>query len=85
MMALLKVVYWSTPKSEKDFAVVISSMIDSPKWTLRPWRVTIEAQLNSWGMYVPGVSSSSEMVEMKKFKGDDFLRTTKSCTTASRN
>ena len=88
-MALLKVLDWSTRCPEKEFSVVIASMINTPKWTLRPWRVTIEAQLSSWGMYIPGVSTSSEMVEMKNFKGHNHLHTAKlhssTCTNCDKS
>lgn len=43
-------------------------MISVPKWTLRPWKTTMESQLGSWTMYIPGVGSSNEMKEMKSFK-----------------
>lgn len=40
---------------------------------MRPWRTSIESQLSSWSMYLPGVSASSEIVEVKKFKGGYVL------------
>ena len=48
-------------------------MVDSPKWSMRPWRTSIESQLSSWSMYLPGVSASSEIIEVKKFKGGYVL------------
>ena len=48
---------------------MIEVMAATPKWTLRPWRTSLETQLNSWAMYMPGMSTSPEIVEMKKFKG----------------
>lgn len=48
---------------------MITVMAETPKWTLRPWKVTVEKQLNSWSMYVPGQSTTPEMLEMKRFKG----------------
>ena len=47
---------------------MLEMMTTAPKWTLRPWKVTMENQLNSWSMYIPGVSSSNEVQEMKNFK-----------------
>lgn len=55
--------------SEQEFANMITEMAETPKWTLRPWRSTVEKQLNSWSMYVPGQSNTPEMLEMKRFKG----------------
>jgi hypothetical protein len=48
---------------------MITEMAETPKWTLRPWKSTVEKQLNSWSMYVPGQSNTPEMLEMKRFKG----------------
>ena len=54
--------------TENQFKKMLEMMTTSPKWTLRPWKATMENQLNSWSMYIPGVSSSSEVKEMKHFK-----------------
>mmetsp|Transcript_29935 Transcript_29935/g.28616 ORF Transcript_29935/g.28616 Transcript_29935/m.28616 type:complete len:204 (-) Transcript_29935:351-962(-) len=53
---------------EGQFIQMLEMMTKAPKWTLRPWRTTLETQLSSWNMYVPGVSQSKEIVEMKMFK-----------------
>lgn len=53
---------------EKQFTQMLEMMISVPKWTLRPWKTTMESQLGSWTMYIPGVGSSNEMKEMKSFK-----------------
>jgi hypothetical protein len=55
---------------ENQFEKMLEQMIATePKnWTLRPWKKTMEDQLNGWIMYVPGVSSTSEVKEIKHFK-----------------
>jgi len=55
---------------EKQFEKMLEQMMATePKnWTLRPWKKTMEDQLNGWIMYVPGVSSTSEVKEIKHFK-----------------
>jgi signal recognition particle GTPase len=53
---------------EKQFAKMIDLMLNTDDWTLRPWRTTMQNQLDSWTMYIPGVSSSTEVKEMKNFK-----------------
>jgi signal recognition particle GTPase len=55
-------------KKENQFKDMITTMVKSPKWTLRVWRATMTDQLGSWTMYVPGVSSSEEVKEIKNFK-----------------
>jgi signal recognition particle GTPase len=42
-------------------------MTQNSKWTYRLWQETIKKQLSSWTMYIPGVSSSAEMTEVKIF------------------
>ena len=60
-------------KIGQQFMKMIELMISTPNWTLRPWKTTLESQLNSWVMrLVPGVSSSTEGKEIAKFKG--FLK-----------
>lgn len=48
----------------------MSDMVNAPKWSLKNWRLTIDAQLNSWALYFPGVAGSKEIVEIKIFKGE---------------
>ena len=55
-------------RKEKQFKEMLDSMIKAPKWTLRNWKATMDAQLDSWTMWVPGVSSSNEVKELKSFK-----------------
>lgn len=42
---------------ENQFMKMIDLMCNSPKWTLRMWKSTMDEQLNSWLMYVPGMVS----------------------------
>ena len=53
---------------DQKFSDMIDKMISTPKWSFRPWRDTMESQLNSWTMYLPGVGSSTEAKELKNFK-----------------
>ena len=53
---------------EKQFQEMMDMMTSVPKWSLKPWKKTMDSQLNSWMMYVPGVSSSDEVKEIKEFK-----------------
>jgi hypothetical protein len=42
---------------EKQFMKMIELMVNQPKWTLRLWKGTMDEQLNSWLMYIPGMVS----------------------------
>ena len=53
---------------EKQFAQMLEMMTSTTKWSLKPWKTTMDTQLDSWMMYVPGVSSSDEVQEIKQFK-----------------
>ena len=53
---------------DKKFAEMLEKMVSVPQWTFRPWRETMDNQLSSWTMYIPGVGSSSEAQELKSFK-----------------
>lgn len=53
---------------DKQFLALVESMVSSERWTLRAWRSTLGDQLNSWLMYIPGLSSSNEVQQMKSFK-----------------
>ena len=53
---------------EVKFAEMLEKMVATPKWTFRPWRDTMQSQLSSWTMYLPGVGSSTEAQELKGFK-----------------
>jgi len=53
---------------EKQFQEMLNMMTSETKWSLKPWKKTMDTQLDSWMMYVPGVSSSEEVQEIKGFK-----------------
>jgi len=48
-------------------------MLESKKWTFRPWKQVLETQLGSWMLYIPGMSNTSEVKEIKKLKGIVFF------------
>lgn len=54
---------------DKEFLKMLDMMAGSAKWTIRPWKESMESQLGSWSMYIPGVSSSTDVEQLKKFKG----------------
>ncbi len=47
---------------------MVETMVTTPTWTLRSWRGTMEKQLDSWMMYIPGMSGSTEVKMLKNFK-----------------
>jgi len=57
-----------TGDSEKRFTGMLEVMLSGEKWSLRPWKKTIDDQLNSWIMYVPGMKDSHETKELSAFK-----------------
>lgn len=54
---------------EQKFEDMIKTMLEQPKWTLGSWKVMLQGQLNSWMMYIPGVSGSGDVPQLKRFKG----------------
>lgn len=54
---------------EKNFQKMMDSMLANPDWTLRPWKQIMEDQLSSWLMYIPGMSNSKDVAELKGLKG----------------
>jgi hypothetical protein len=48
---------------------MMESMLSNEKWSLRPWKKTLEDQLGSWLMYVPGMKNTAETKELTAFKG----------------
>lgn len=54
---------------DKRFASMLETMLSGEKWSLRPWKKTLEDQLSSWLMYVPGMKDSSETKELNAYKG----------------
>jgi hypothetical protein len=53
---------------EDKFTSMIKIMIDNKKWTMKPWKATMDNTLSGWTMYIPGVSSSTEATELKSMK-----------------
>lgn len=53
---------------EKQFKDMIVAMTATPHWTYRAWAKSMENQLSSWTMYIPGVGNSPEVTELKKFQ-----------------
>ena len=47
---------------------MVDTMLAHPNWTFRPWKQIMEEQLNGWMMYIPGMSSSQDVKEMKGMK-----------------
>lgn len=59
----------TTKKIEKSkdekFAAMLDSMIKNKTWSMRPWKDSLKDALSGWTMYIPGVSSSAEVGELK--------------------
>jgi hypothetical protein len=55
---------------EKQFQKMLDTMVKEEKWTFRLWKGVIEDQLSSWLMYIPGVSGSKDVEDMKGLKGE---------------
>lgn len=53
---------------EKKFTTLMATMLSGEKWSLRQWKKTMEDQLNSWVMYVPGMRSSAQVQDLTTFK-----------------
>ena len=54
---------------EKQFQEMLKSMTEGKDWTLRSWKDSIGKQMNSWMMYIPGMSSSNDVKKLQEFKG----------------
>lgn len=59
--------------TEKQFKEMVEGMASAKDWTLRSWKAVIDKQLNSWVMYIPGMSSSNEMKSVKTFKSKSLF------------
>lgn len=55
--------------TEQQFDKMMATMVNEPKWTFRVWKTVLEDQLNSWMMYIPGMSSSKDVKDLKGLKG----------------
>ncbi|KAJ1397002.1 hypothetical protein B484DRAFT_425105 [Ochromonadaceae sp. CCMP2298] len=47
---------------------MLESMLSGTKWSLRPWKKTLEDQLNSWVRFIPGMGDSGELKKLGNFK-----------------
>jgi hypothetical protein len=48
---------------------MLETMVNGQKWTLRPMKKSLEDQLNSWMMYIPGMSTQIDKKELTSMKG----------------
>jgi hypothetical protein len=49
---------------ENQFTKMTDLMVNSPKWTLQLWKSTMDDQLKSWVMYIPGMVCSPTICHM---------------------
>ena len=55
-------------KRDTQFLDMIELMITSPKWNLRHVKGTLDKQLKSWTMFIPGVKSADQTKQVQVFK-----------------
>lgn len=55
-------------KRDSAFVEMIEQMVSSQKWNLRHVKGTLEKQLSSWTMYVPGVKGAEQTKQVQAFK-----------------
>jgi hypothetical protein len=48
---------------------MLETMVSGQKWTLRPMKKSLEDQLSSWMMYIPGMSTQIDKKELTAMKG----------------
>lgn len=56
---------------EKQFATMVESMISLKDFTMRSYKESLDKQLTSWMMYIPGVSSQADTTQLKQFQGNN--------------
>ena len=55
---------------DKQFENMIQAMVNQTQpWSLKTWKGTLEEQLSSWLMYIPGMSSTMDTAKLKSYKG----------------
>jgi len=54
---------------EKQFATMVESMVSLKDFTMRSYKESLDKQLTSWMMYVPGVSKQADTNQLKQFQG----------------
>lgn len=51
---------------------MLQMMLTTPSWSLKVWKVTIEEQLGSWALYLPGMKNTPEVKDTQSFEGVIF-------------
>ena len=63
---------WGTERlaktKEKNFIEQLQSLSSGKPYSMADWKVSIEGQVSSWRSYIPGVSGSAEMEQLKSYK-----------------
>ena len=54
---------------QKQFKTMIQLMTSEHEFSLRQYKETLEKQLSSWMMYIPGLGKSADSQQLKQFKG----------------
>ena len=55
-------------KRDNAFIEMTELMISSPKWNLKHVKATLESQLKSWTMFIPGVKNADQTKQVQTFK-----------------
>ncbi len=55
-------------RKEETFRKTMDTMVQTKKWSLNHWRVTLEESLNSWLLKIPGMKDSNEVSSIKQYK-----------------
>lgn len=55
---------------EQQFGALLDAMSKANTWSLLDWKTTMDQQLSSWMTYIPGVSNSPQMKDLKSFQGN---------------
>jgi hypothetical protein len=55
--------------AEKKFQEMMQMMLTTPNWSLKIWKITVEKQLGSWALYIPGMKDSTEIKDTQAHKG----------------
>lgn len=54
---------------EKKFAEMVKTMTGASRWTLRMYKNSVDEQLSSWMMNIPGMGNSDGVKDSKAIKG----------------
>ena len=55
-------------RKEETFRKTMDTMVQTKKWSLNHWRVTLDESLNSWLLKIPGMKDSNEVASIKQYK-----------------